>query len=150
MANGPVSWKSVRQATVTLPTTEADYYALTGAAREAAWLRGLLDDFGYQRNDIRPTLIHGDNQGSLSLAGNPTHHQRSKHIDIENHCIRGKTENSRVTLNYVPTDEMAADGLTKGLTANRHAGFIGQIRMEDQEGKEQPKQLPRRSPNTVL
>ena len=132
MANGPVSWKSTRQAAVTLSTTEAEYYALTGAAREAAWLRGLLDDLGYQEDDLLPTLIHGDNQGSLALAENPIHHQRSKHIDVQYHFIRQEVEDGKVTLNYVPTDKMTADGLTKGLPAKQHSKFIKQLGMEDQ------------------
>ncbi len=74
MANGPVSWKSLRQAAVALSTTEAEYYTLTSAIKEAAWLRGLPSDLGYYENDLQPTLIHGDNQGSLALAENPTHH----------------------------------------------------------------------------
>ncbi len=150
MANGPISWKSTRQTAVTLSTTEAEYYALTGAAREAAWLRGLLDDFGYQGDDIRPTLIHGDNQGSLSLAENPTHHQRSKHIDIQYHFIREEVGNNRVTLNYVPTNEMVADGLTKGFSATKHTDFVGQLRMKEQGDEEHIKEPPSRSPNTVL
>lgn len=61
MANYPVPWKSTMQTAVTLSTTEAEYYALTGAATEATWLRGLLDDLGYQEDDLSPTLIYRDN-----------------------------------------------------------------------------------------
>lgn len=35
---GPVSWCSKRQATVALPSTEAEYIALTLSAKEATWL----------------------------------------------------------------------------------------------------------------
>lgn len=43
---GPVSWYSKRQATVALSSTEAEYVALTLAAKEATWLRLLLTELG--------------------------------------------------------------------------------------------------------
>uniref|UniRef100_A0A3Q7EAK5 Reverse transcriptase Ty1/copia-type domain-containing protein n=1 Tax=Solanum lycopersicum TaxID=4081 RepID=A0A3Q7EAK5_SOLLC len=36
-----VSWKATLQPTVTLSTTEAEYMALTEAAKEGIWLKGL-------------------------------------------------------------------------------------------------------------
>ena len=37
-----ISWKSQLQNVVALSTTEAEYIALTEAAKEAIWLKGLL------------------------------------------------------------------------------------------------------------
>uniref|UniRef100_A0A3Q7JAX8 Reverse transcriptase Ty1/copia-type domain-containing protein n=1 Tax=Solanum lycopersicum TaxID=4081 RepID=A0A3Q7JAX8_SOLLC len=37
-----VSWKATLQPTVTLSTTEAEYMALTEAAKEGIWLKGLI------------------------------------------------------------------------------------------------------------
>uniref|UniRef100_A0A3Q7GQW1 Reverse transcriptase Ty1/copia-type domain-containing protein n=1 Tax=Solanum lycopersicum TaxID=4081 RepID=A0A3Q7GQW1_SOLLC len=39
-----VSWKATLQPTVTLSTTEAEYMALTEAAKEGIWLKGLVSD----------------------------------------------------------------------------------------------------------
>jgi len=41
-----VSWKATLQPTVTLSTTKAEYMALTEAAKEEIWLRGLVGDLG--------------------------------------------------------------------------------------------------------
>lgn len=47
MLNGrPVSCCSKRQSTVALSSTEAEYIALTLAAKEATWLRLLLTELG--------------------------------------------------------------------------------------------------------
>ena len=74
---------------------------------------------------FRPTesyvpTIYGDNQGSIALATNPIHHNRSKHIDVKYHYVRNEVENGRVKLKYIPMAEMMADILTKALPRVLH------------------------------
>jgi hypothetical protein len=59
--------------------------------------------------------IKGDNQGALALVKNPHLHERSKHIDIQYHHIRDLEEKKKITVSYIPTTEMIADGMTKPL-----------------------------------
>ena len=54
---GPVSWCSKKQATVALSSTEAEYIALTLAAKEATWLRLLLTELGLLQPDDQHALI---------------------------------------------------------------------------------------------
>ena len=54
---GPVSWCSKRQATVALSSTEAEYVALTLAAKEATWLRLLLTKIGLLDEDGQYAVI---------------------------------------------------------------------------------------------
>ena len=54
---GPVSWCSKKQATVALSSTEAEYIALTLAAKEATWLRLLLNELGLLQPDQQHALI---------------------------------------------------------------------------------------------
>jgi hypothetical protein len=129
MANGPISWKSARQAAVTLSTTEAEYYGYTSASKEAKWLRNLLQELGYTGKDLQPMVIHGDNQSAMKWSENPEQHQRSKHVDIQYHYVRGEVAKGSVVMQYTPTAEMAADGLTKPLTAQKHHTFLKQLRM---------------------
>lgn len=55
---GPVSWCSKRQATVALSSTEAEYIALTLAAKEATWLRLLLTELGLLTTDSQHAKIN--------------------------------------------------------------------------------------------
>ena len=59
--------------------------------------------------------IRGDNQGALALVKNPHLHERSKHIDIQYHYIRDLEARKRIAVDYIPTTDMVADGLTKPL-----------------------------------
>ena len=96
IGDGAVSWSSKRQPTVALSTTEAEYMATTQAGKEALWYRSFLEDIGISQHT--PTIIHNDNQGSLSLAKNPVFHTRTKHIDVQHHFIRELVEEGKVGL----------------------------------------------------
>jgi len=117
-----VSWKSKRQPTVATSSTEAEYMALYSATQEAVWLRLLLNGLGCASE--MPTTICQDNQGCIALAKNPVFHARTKHIDIKFHFLREKVEAGVIELEYKPTDEMIADGLTKGLGKVKHTSFV--------------------------
>src|SRR5712691_13534772 len=59
----------------------------SGAAQEACWLRNLYSELGLLQ-DEPPTLIRGDNGGSIAMAKNPQFHEnRSKHIAIRWHWV---------------------------------------------------------------
>uniref|UniRef100_H3G9W5 Reverse transcriptase Ty1/copia-type domain-containing protein n=1 Tax=Phytophthora ramorum TaxID=164328 RepID=H3G9W5_PHYRM len=117
-----ISWKSKRQPTVATSSTEAEYMSLYSATQEAVWLRLLLKDMGYE--DQGATLIYQDNQGCIALAKNPVYHARTKHIAIKFHFLRDKIERAVIRLDYKPTDEMIADGMTKALTRDKHRQFV--------------------------
>lgn len=73
--------------------------------------------------------LKGDNQGSIALAHNPVYHARTKHIDIQHHYIRDEVAAGRINLQYIPTSEMIADGLTKALTHAKFHTFVKQMNM---------------------
>lgn len=133
MNNGPVSWCAKKQSTVALSSTEAEYIALTLAAKEATWLRLLMTELGLLGidNQLTKIALRGDNQSSIALANNPVLHQRSKHIDIQHHYIRDEVDAKRIELSYIPTEEMIADGLTKPLSAIKYLTFVKQMGMSE-------------------
>jgi hypothetical protein len=111
--NGSISWVSKKQQTVAKSTTEAEYMALSQAASEGYWLRMFIKEIGF--NTDRPLVINGDNQGSIKLTQNPQFHNRTKHIDIRHHYIRELVELNHISVEYVSTNDMIADILTKPL-----------------------------------
>ena len=69
------------------------------------------------------TIIYGDNQGAIALARNPQFHARTKHIDTQHHFVREKQHSGEVDLQYIPTDQQVADGLTKALPRDKFEVF---------------------------
>ena len=96
--------------------------AMSQCTKEAIWLRQLLDDVGFVQQGGTQVLC--DNQGAIALAKNPTHHSRTKHIDVQHHFIREQVEDQVIELKYVPTQAMVADVLTKALGKSQHLLLI--------------------------
>lgn len=118
--NGPISWSSKRQTGVTTSTAEAEYVGECNAAKEAIFLAQALKEVGYEGPDTNPVTLLADNQAAIKMASNPVNHPRGKHIDVSYHYVRWKVaEEKSIYLDYIPTKDMIADGLTKALVATK-------------------------------
>lgn len=109
-----VSWTAQKQKTVALSSAEAEFISLSGAVKEAIWLRMLLKDF--QRDVGGPTVIHEDNQACITVAEDDRMTKRLKHIDVRYRFVQDEVQRGIVRLEYVPSEEQIADIMTKGLT----------------------------------
>ena len=130
IGSGAISWSSKRQPTVALSTCEAEYIGQTQATKEAIWLKSLLVELGTEDDGPSATIIHCDNQGAIALAANPVFHARTKHINIQHHFVREKVAEGKIQLNYVPTEQQIADGLTKPLSKDRFVLFRNALGLE--------------------
>ena len=113
IGTGAVSWSSRLQSFNTLSTTESEYVSAVAAGQEILWLRNLFMELGFTVDAGLPLCI--DNQSALSVAKNPEHHGRMKHLDLRFYWLRGTVQSGVITLRYVPTEEMPADVMTKAL-----------------------------------
>ena len=118
-AGGPIAWQSKLQTTVAVSTMEAEYMAAFGAIQELIWTKGVISEMGF--NYVDPMTLFMDSKSAMALAKNPTHHKRSKHIDIKYHWLREHTyENGTVELEHCITEDMVADVMTKALAFELH------------------------------
>ena len=108
-----VSWSAVKQKSIALSSTEAEYYAMTHAFKEALWLRTFLCVLKFPVP--RPFAILSDNQAACSLSNSPAISARSKHIDIRHHFIRDHVQTGSFSTTWIPTADMPADIFTKVL-----------------------------------
>lgn len=116
LENCAISWASKKQPTVALSSAEAEYMALSSATQEAIWIRQLLGELiGVQQ----PIKIFVDNQSAINLAKNHMYSPRTKHIDIRHHFVREKLSNHVIDLEYIGTDQMTADNLTKAVKPDK-------------------------------
>ena len=114
---GAVSWSSRRQPTVAVSTTEAEYMAAAYAVKEALWVRKLMTDLQLSTGTV---TIKADNQSAIKLLKNPVTSVRSKHIDVIYNFARERVARKEVKFEYIRTDHMIADMLTKPVSKAKH------------------------------
>lgn len=125
LGDSPISWKAKKQNIVARSTAEAEYRAMALAVCEVSWLQALLKDMGL--TNISPTVLHCDNIAALSIAANPVHHERTKHIEVDCHFIREKLKTGSIVTSYVPSGEQVADLLTKPLSVKQHYHLLNKL-----------------------
>ena len=136
---GPISWSSKKQRSVSTSSCEAEYIALATCAKQGQWIGQIFRDLGlskYVGSDPRLVQMFGDNQGAIALTQNAHLNERSKHVDICYHFIRDLAEKEHLRVDYIPTDEMIADGMTKLLQRIKFERFkeeMGLIELRDHD-----------------
>jgi hypothetical protein len=64
-------------------------------------------------------LIRIDSKGAMDFAINAQFSKRTKHIDIRHYFIQDHLEKGDISLEWVPTEDITADILTKPLDQKR-------------------------------
>lgn len=113
-SEGAVAWAAKGQTSVALSSLEAEYMALSDAARTAIWFRYLLEELDISPQE--PTLIQCDNQAAIFTSSNPTTTPKTKHIAIRYHFVRERVvETKELQVQYIQTSKQVADIFTKSL-----------------------------------
>jgi hypothetical protein len=127
MAGGAICWASRLQRLVTLSTTEAEFVAAVAAGQEILWLRNFFSELGYIFTSA--STLHIDNLSALSVAKNPEHHGRMKHLDLRYYWLRDEVYHGRIHIIHCRTDDMPADLLTKPLGRKKVEDMVRLIGM---------------------
>ena len=126
---GPIDWKASKQASVTTSSTEAELYALSATTRESIWWKRMLNAIQFA---IQETItVHCDNKQTIRLLEKPYPQLNTqlKHVDIHNHWLRQEVQNGTMSIKWLETALMKADGLTKSLSRQQHERFIAQLQL---------------------
>lgn len=78
---------------------------------------------GIDGHQYAPPKVYEDNQGTIALAKNPVNRQRCKYADMKYHFVRSTVNDGKITLEYCPTDQIAAGVMTKPATKVKMAKF---------------------------
>ena len=104
-----VFWRSKRHEIIAGDTTEAELIAMSSTANELMWAKQLTLCTDLSLTAQKPTLC-GDNKSANLLAMNPISSDRSKHIRVRHVRVREYVELDEMTVKWIGTKEMLADG----------------------------------------
>ena len=119
----PITWKSRQQKSLAMSSSEAEYYALTEAAKEVKFVVQILITMGV--NVVLPVIVRVDNIGAIWMAENASAGSRTKHVELKYHFIRQYVEEGFIKIVFVHTDDTTSDVFTKNVTGEileRHTG----------------------------
>ena len=83
-------------------------------------------------------MVYNDNQGAINIGRDLTSVSRTKHISMKYFFIQELVEKGQISLEYIRTDQMLADILTKPLGKSafcklRRSLLYSEVR-QDEEG----------------
>ncbi len=87
---------------------EAAYIAFSTWVRECLWVRKLVHDF---KLDVPVMDIRCDNQGKIALSDYNKMNEATEHIATFYHLVRDYAERKLVSMSYIPSQNMIADGM---------------------------------------
>ncbi|GJR61542.1 retrotransposon protein, putative, ty1-copia subclass [Tanacetum coccineum] len=108
---GAVDWKSAKQSTIAMSSTEAEYNTTAEASMEPVWVRKFIDGLGdVTPSNKRPIEILCDNKPSIAMANDPGIIKGARHFQKKYHYIREVIQDGEIVLKKVYTyDNVLAD-----------------------------------------
>ena len=67
------------------------------------WIKRLLGELKMMGLDSMKLCC--DNQVAISIAHNPVHHDRTKHVEVDQHFIKEKIESGVIIMINVPSNQ---------------------------------------------
>jgi len=114
LGRGPIYCSSSKQKLNSKSSTEAEMIAVSDGLNHVLWLRNLLENQGYS---LPPSVVFQDNMSAISLfkTGKSQSSTRTRHIAIRFYFVKDRIESKEIRVEYINTDNMIADILTKPL-----------------------------------
>ena len=103
---------------------KAEYIALLQTAKEALWIKQLLQEIGIYYLTI---LIYIDFKEAMDFVVNAQFSKRTKHIDIRHYFIQDHLKKSNILLEQVPIEDITADILIKPLNQKRFMALCDRL-----------------------
>ncbi|KAF7452722.1 hypothetical protein A1F99_045000 [Pyrenophora tritici-repentis] len=103
------------QRSVTKSTTEAELIALSATGGEMEWWTRVFQHIKFDL-EVQPT-IYCDNEQTVGIVKKEDErlHTKLRHVDTHQMWVRQEVQEGRLCVEWCPTAEMPADGLTKSL-----------------------------------
>ena len=124
---GAIDWRSRKQKSVAQSTADAEYYAFGHACIRLLEIELLLKELNISSKSS--PVIYGDNESCIKSLRNGIYRgtEGATHIGTKFFLTADLVREGRISVEYVPTSKMLADGFTKALPKPAHKSFCRSI-----------------------
>ena len=131
LGDATIDCMSSKQKIVTKSTCESESVGASDKAGLLIHFQEFLVNQGYEIAMNTPGVLYQDNQSAIKLQVNgKSSSHRTKHISIRNFWLKDQVARGIITIEYLSTDEMIADLLTKPLQGALFYKFRKQLMNE--------------------
>lgn len=125
IGGGPIFVRSSKQKIVTKSSWEAELVALSDGGSQIIWSRNFLLAQGY---DVPAIPVGQDNMGTIaSINKGASGSDRSRHVHVRYFWLKDRIQSGEIAVEYVPTEEMVADVMTKALQGEKFEKMRGKL-----------------------
>ena len=100
---------------VALCSAEAEFRGIKSGLTELLWLRKLMRELDMCPS--RSCRLFCDNKAAISISKNPVQHDRTKHVEVDQHFIKENIEAKIVEMPYVKSEDQLDDIMTKAMNS---------------------------------
>ena len=107
---------------------EAEFVACFEAIVHGLWLWNFISGLGIVNSISKLLRIYCDNSTTVFFSKNDKYSNGEKHIELKYLTIKEEVQKQQVSIEYISTQPMIADLLTKGLppkTFKEHVDLMG-------------------------
>jgi hypothetical protein len=110
------------QCTVALLSSEAEYYAISEAAKEIKFVSQILISMGIKIEF--PIIVHVDYVGAIFMSENVSATSHTQHVDARYHCVSEFIEEGFIKIIFVKSSENKAEIFTKNINGDTYDAHI--------------------------
>ena len=127
-----VNWRYLKQRTVAKSMADAEFNATAIAAEEGIWLQKvqteLYPSISCQEKESKPYIqLFKNNQACIASLMNGKFRASRWHVGVRYFWLREILGMGEAEREYIRTDEMVAEGMTKALEKTKHELFFAML-----------------------
>ncbi|MCO5609585.1 hypothetical protein L7F22_063815 [Adiantum nelumboides] len=103
LAGGAVAWQSKLQKSVAQSSTEAEYMALSTAAKGGIWIRRFLQETRFSQVNL--FTLYCDNKSAILMTQQQKQSERTKHIDFKKYFVQDLVEEQSCEIIHTSTED---------------------------------------------
>ena len=106
-------------------SAEAEYRGMAHGVYELLWIKHVLHELGVDYGS--PMSLQCDNKATIEIAHNPVQHDRTKHVEVDQHFIKENLDRKIIQFPFVRSEDQLADILTKAVSGKTFHGAINKL-----------------------